>query len=173
MREFAGAHICQSIIAVTRGEAQTLRDLGFADVVVIGHWREVLPTPRPFADRAGMLFVGAIHQQDSPNHDALEWFVREVLPLVEKSLGWETRLTIACYVDPAVTLEAYRDHPRITLRGPVEDIAPLYDATASSSPRHAMRRASPTRFTRRRPTACRWWRASCCAGSWAGGTGAN
>ena len=29
-----------------------------------------------------------------------------------------------------------------------------------------MRRASPTRFTRRRPTACRWWRASCCAGSW-------
>ena len=95
MREFAGAHICQSIIAVTRGEAQTLRDLGFADVVVIGHWREVLPTPRPFADRAGMLFVGAIHQQDSPNHDALEWFVREVLPLVEKSLGWETRLTIA------------------------------------------------------------------------------
>ena len=42
--------------------------------------------------------------------------------------GWETRLTVAGYVDQAVSLDAYRDHPRITLRGAVEDIAPLYDA---------------------------------------------
>ena len=116
------------IIAVTPQEAQKLRDLGFPDVAVIGHWREAQPTPRAFADRAGMLFLGAIHQPDSPNRDALDWFVREVLPLVEQSLGWETRLTVAGYVDQAISLEAYRDHPRITLRGAVEDIAPLYDA---------------------------------------------
>ena len=58
--------------AITR----RLNELGFADVVVIGHWREAQATPRPFADRAGMLFLGAIHQQDSPNCDALAWFVR-------------------------------------------------------------------------------------------------
>jgi O-antigen biosynthesis protein len=95
---------------------------------VIGHWREVEPTPRSFAERAGMLFLGAIHRQDSPNHDALAWFVREVLPLVEQSLGWETRLTVAGYVDPSVSLAPYRDHPRITLRGAADDIVPLYDA---------------------------------------------
>jgi O-antigen biosynthesis protein len=128
MQEFANAHFCQRIIAVNLQEAQKLRDLGFADVVVIGHWREAQATPRAFADRAGMLFLGAIHQQDSPNRDALGWFVREVLPLVEQSLGWETRLTVAGYVDPAISLEEYRDHPRITLRGAVEDLAPLYDA---------------------------------------------
>ena len=118
----------RAIIAVTRGRHRSCVISGLPDVAVIGHWREAQPTPRAFADRAGMLFLGAIHQQDSPNHDALEWFVREVLPLVEQSLGWETRLTIAGYVDPAVSLEAYRDHPRITLRGAVEDVAPLYDA---------------------------------------------
>jgi GT2 family glycosyltransferase len=127
-REFANAHVCQRIIAVTSQEAQRLRDIGLPDVVVLGHCREAQPTPRAFADRAGMLFLGAMHQPDSPNRDALDWFVREVLPLVEQSLGWETRLTVAGYVDQAISLEVYRDHPRITLRGAVEDIAPLYDA---------------------------------------------
>ena len=75
-----------------------------------------------------MLFLGAIHQPDSPNLDALAWFVREVLPLVEQSLGWETRLTVAGYVDPSISLAAWREHPRITLRGTVEDIVPLYNA---------------------------------------------
>jgi GT2 family glycosyltransferase len=128
MREFANANVCQRIIAVSQSEAQKLRDLGFSDVAITGHWREAQPTPRRFADRAGMLFLGAMHQPDSPNHDALAWFVREVLPLVEQSLGWETRLTVAGYVDPAVSLEAHREHPRITLRGAVEDVASLCDA---------------------------------------------
>jgi GT2 family glycosyltransferase len=126
-QEFANAHLCQCIVAVSEHEAKTLRALGLANVVVIGHWREMQPTPRSFADRAGMLFLGAIHQEDSPNRDALEWFVREVLPLVEQSLGWETRLTVAGHVDPAVSLEAFHEHPRITLRGAVDDVVPLYD----------------------------------------------
>jgi glycosyltransferase involved in cell wall biosynthesis len=127
-QEFANAHLCQCIVAVSEHEARMLRALGLANVVVIGHWREVQPTPRPFADRAGMLFLGAIHQEDSPNRDALDWFAREVLPLVEQTLGWETRLTVAGHVDPAVSLEAFHEHPRITLRGAVDDVAPLYDA---------------------------------------------
>jgi glycosyltransferase involved in cell wall biosynthesis len=69
-----------------------------------------------------------MHEAQSPNHDALTWFVREVLPVVEQSLGWETRLTVAGYVAPAVSLQAFRDHPHITLRGMVDDVAPLYDA---------------------------------------------
>jgi glycosyltransferase involved in cell wall biosynthesis len=126
-QEFADAHLCQCIVAVSEHEAKTLRALGLANVVVIGHWREVQPTLRSFADRAGMLFLGAMHQQDSPNHDALEWFAREVLPMVEQSLGWETRLTVAGHVDPAVSLEAFHEHPRMTLRGAVDDVVPLYD----------------------------------------------
>jgi glycosyltransferase involved in cell wall biosynthesis len=127
MREFANAHLCQSIIAVNAQEARRLRELGFSEVVVIGHWRDAHPTPRGFADRAGMLFLAAMHEQDSPNRDALDWFVAGVLPLVEQSLGWETRLTVAGYVGPGVTFETHSDHPRITFRGPVEDVVPLYD----------------------------------------------
>jgi GT2 family glycosyltransferase/glycosyltransferase involved in cell wall biosynthesis len=128
MQEFANAHFCQSIIAVSSEEARKLRDLGFSDVAVIGHLREARPTPRTFAERSGMLFLGAMHDRDSPNYDALGWFVREVLPLVEEALGWETQLTVVGYTGEQVSLEQYNGHPRITLLGMVDDTEPLYNA---------------------------------------------
>jgi glycosyltransferase involved in cell wall biosynthesis len=125
-REFAQADICHTVVAVSEPEAATLRELGCPDVRVIGHMRRPSPTERPFARRSGMLFAGAIHRMDSPNYDSLCWFVDAVLPLVEKSLGWETRLTIAGYTAAGVDLDRFRGHPRITLRGAVADLEPLY-----------------------------------------------
>ena len=125
-REFASADLCRTVVAVSEAEAVTLRDLGCPDVRVIGHMRRVRPSDRPFKQRSGMLFAGAIHRMDSPNYDSLCWFVDEVLPLVEKSLGWETRLTIAGYTAADVNLDRFRGHPRITLRGSVADLEPLY-----------------------------------------------
>jgi glycosyltransferase involved in cell wall biosynthesis len=128
IREFSNAHSCQSIVAVNGAEAQRLRSLGIADVTVLGHLCRPQPTGRAFADRAGMLFVGAIHEADSPNYDSLLWFIREVLPIVEQSLGWETRLTVAGYLAADVSLDQFRDHPRVTLRGTVAELERLYDS---------------------------------------------
>jgi len=127
-QEFANAGRCQTVVAVNQAEAQVLRDLGCANVAVIGHVRELRPTSRPFDRRAGVLFVGAMHQPDSPNYDGLCWFVDEVLPLIERELRWETRLTVVGYTAPEVSLERFREHPRVTLRGMVADTAPLYDS---------------------------------------------
>lgn len=128
VQEFAGARHCQHVVAVNEAEARALRGLGLADITVIGHMRTPTPTPRPFDRRAGMLFVGAIHDTDSPNYDSLCWFVDAVLPLVERELRWQTRLTAAGYVAPEVSLDRFRSHPRVTLRGPVADLVPLYDS---------------------------------------------
>lgn len=122
------AQICQQAVAVTAAEAETLRAFGFPAVGVVGHMVEPRPTPRPFEQRSGLLFVGAIHKHDSPNFDSLIWFVDTVLPLIEAELKWETRLTIAGYTAPGVDLTRFGHHPRITLRGPVADLAPLYNA---------------------------------------------
>ena len=126
-RELAHAPLCERIIAVSESEATLLRGLGLPRVSVIGHLAEIHETSRPWRDRAGMLFVGAIHAMDSPNYDGLCWFVDEVLPLVEQALGWKTRLTIAGYTAPSVDLSRFASHARITLRGAVADLAPLYD----------------------------------------------
>jgi glycosyltransferase involved in cell wall biosynthesis len=122
------ADICRQVIAVTEAEAGTLRQHGFPKVSVIGHMIDPKPTARPFEQRSGMLFVGAIHKEDSPNFGSLVWFVDDVLPIIEAELKWETRLTIAGYLAPGVDLSRFAQHPRITLRGPVADLDPLYDA---------------------------------------------
>jgi glycosyltransferase involved in cell wall biosynthesis len=51
-----------------------------------------------------------------------------VLPQVEAALGWETRLTVAGDLGDGVSLDRFRDNQRITLRGMVPDLAPLYDS---------------------------------------------
>jgi glycosyltransferase involved in cell wall biosynthesis len=127
-REFANACICDAVIGVSLQESDKLRELELPHVVTIGHMRELKPTPRPFAARTGMLFVGAIHELDSPNYDGLCWLVDDVLPLIERSLGWETRLTVVGYTAEQVFLDRFRDHPRVTVRGAVVDTEPLYDA---------------------------------------------
>ena len=126
-RELANAALCERVIAVSESEAELLRGYGLPQVSVIGHMREIHETARPWKDRAGMLFVGAIHAMDAPNYDSLCWFVDEVLPLVEQELGWETRLTIVGYTAPSVDLSRFADHARITLRGSIADLEPVYN----------------------------------------------
>ncbi len=127
-QEFRNAGRCDAFVAVTEPEAETLRGLGLSPVSVIGHLRELSLTPRPYAERAGMLFVGAIHAMDSPNYDSLCWFIDEVLPLIEADLGWETRLTVIGHTAPGVSLDRFADHARVTLRGSVPDVRPAYDS---------------------------------------------
>jgi O-antigen biosynthesis protein len=126
--EFRNARLCRRLVAVNETEAATLRGLGLDPVSVIGHLREARPTLRPFSERAGLLFVGAIHEEGSPNHDGLCWFIDTVLPLVEHELGWQTRLTVVGYLAPGVSLDRYRDHPRVSLRGAVAETDGLYNS---------------------------------------------
>jgi GT2 family glycosyltransferase len=137
-QEFRLADGCEHVIAVSASEAEVLRDAGLTNVSVLGHQRPLDPTPRPFARRAGMLFLGAIHRMDSPNYDSLCWFVDEVLPLIETELGWRTRLTIAGFTGAEVRMDRFADHPRVTLRGEVANLAALYDQ------HHVL--IAPTRF---------------------------
>jgi glycosyltransferase involved in cell wall biosynthesis len=90
--------------------------------------RELQPTPRAFTARAGMLFVGAFHEMDSPNYDGLCWFVDQVLPLIEPVLRWETRLTVVGYSSEKVSLDRFHDHQRVTLLGTVAQTERLYDS---------------------------------------------
>jgi len=126
--EFHNARLCRRLVAVSEAEAATLRGLGFDAVSVIGHLCEARPTPRPFSERSGLLFLGAIHAEGSPNHDGLWWFIDAVLPLVEQELGWETRLTVVGYLAPGVGLDRYRDHPRVTLRDMVAETDGPYNS---------------------------------------------
>ena len=127
-QEFCHLDPTMNVVTVTPSEAAIIRRYHEGPITLLGHGIAPSPTSRPFEDRTGMLFVGAIHGMDHPNYDGLAWFIDEVLPLIERTLRWETRLTVAGYVAPGVSLDRFKGHPRVTLRGSVTDLAPLYDA---------------------------------------------
>ena len=137
-RELACAYFCQKIIAVNQPDAALVRQAGHSNVAVLGHMKQPTPTQSTWSQRHGLLFLGAIHDPGSPNHDSLEWFIREVLPRLDGRLPPEVRFTVAGFVRRGVDLSALGRHPRVDLLGPVEDLDALYD-------RHRVF-VAPTRF---------------------------
>jgi GT2 family glycosyltransferase len=124
--ELASAYFCQKIVAVNEHDAATIRTTGSRNVAILGHARVLTPTETPFEDRRGLLFLGAIHDQDSPNLDGLEWFAKHVLPILDKQLPEDADITIAGYVSRRIELSRLGQARRIVLVGQVEDLPSLY-----------------------------------------------
>ncbi|MDF3626221.1 glycosyltransferase [Brytella acorum] len=125
--EFECLLIATKIVAVSRHDADLLTNYGFTDVSVLGHVQSPRPTPKPWAERSDLLFVGAIHDRNSPNYDAVVWLATVLWPMLEKTLPDNVRLVIAGHLGPDVTFSAFPQTPRIIYRGEVDDLSALYD----------------------------------------------
>ncbi|HEY2384776.1 MAG TPA: glycosyltransferase [Terriglobia bacterium] len=121
--DLAGSADC--VVAVSRSDADEFRRYGSKRVHVIGHSLEPCPTPRPFADRHGFLFVGAIHEEASPNGDSMIWFLEQVLPRLREALGTDVPVTIAGVNKSERIRKACGAFVRIT--GHVPDLTEFYD----------------------------------------------
>jgi glycosyltransferase involved in cell wall biosynthesis len=119
------ARAASHVTAVSEQEAAVFRSRGCRSVSVLSQGYALSPTPRAHAARKDLLFVGALDEDRSPNADALMWFVREVFPIVTRSLSVSVRLIVAgrCAA-PQVRALAGLD---TILLGQVADLTPLYD----------------------------------------------
>jgi GT2 family glycosyltransferase len=126
--ELRHAYYCQCVVAASEGESALIRAAGFTDVHTLGHARAVSLTRRDWAERTGLLFVGALHDREAPNYDSLVWLVDQVLPHLDRLLLPDVRVTVAGYRAPRLDLGAIVHHPRIVIRNAEDDLAPLYDA---------------------------------------------
>jgi GT2 family glycosyltransferase len=125
MREEAAiARAADAVIAVSDSDRALFAEEGLPRVFTLGHAIAPAPTPRPFDERAGLLFVGAVHGDDDPNADALEWFAGSVLPLLRERLPAGTLR--AAGVNLSRRLAALRA-PGLELLGWVDDLTPQYD----------------------------------------------
>ena len=79
------ARVADSIISVSPREAGEFLNRGIESVHVLGHAHDVGETEPAFSGRTGFLFVGAIHETDTPNGDSILWFVKEILPRIRES----------------------------------------------------------------------------------------
>jgi GT2 family glycosyltransferase/glycosyltransferase involved in cell wall biosynthesis len=125
--EFAQAGVCRHVLATSRTEVDLLHSIELPKVSLLGTCREPVPTEKNFADRAGLLFVAGIHQQDSPNLDSLHWYVKEILPALAAEFDTAPVLHVAGYCAPGVDLSVFASNPLIRLHGPVADLTPLYN----------------------------------------------
>jgi glycosyltransferase involved in cell wall biosynthesis len=118
--------LADCVIAVSSSDAETFRKHGIENVRVVGHALQPCPTPRSFSERRGFLFVGAIHEEASPNGDSMIWFLEHVLPEIQAQLGPDIKVTIAG-VNNSKRIRQLAG-PSVSIAGHVPDLTSLYDA---------------------------------------------
>ncbi len=114
------------VVAVSEREKRLLEQAApefQGQVAVWGHPVEANPTPRPFAARRDLLFLGSFFAPHSPNLDALSYFVHEVLPHVTRRL--DCRLRVVGY--GAQEAVGHLASDRVQVVGYAEDLTPHYD----------------------------------------------
>jgi GT2 family glycosyltransferase len=125
--EFAAAKPARMILAVNQNEVDILRGAGFANAARLGTARAASPSPAPFTERNGLLFVAAIHQADSPNLDSLRWYQAQIQPALAALLGEAPLLHVVGYTEREIDLSEFTRNPCIRLHGAVDDLAPFYN----------------------------------------------
>jgi GT2 family glycosyltransferase len=124
--EVALSRMAHCVISVSAGEQRLFRDHGVEAVHLLGHKLQPKPTRSTFEERSEIIFLGAIHDENSPNADGVRWFATEVLPLLRKELGQNLRLR-AVGLNQAASIAAL-DGMSLDLTGPVEDLTPWFEA---------------------------------------------
>ena len=116
----------QVVATVSEKDRAVLKNHGIENVHVLGHALTPNPTVRDFKERSGFLFVGAVSEENSPNGDALLWFIREILPRIREAVGQQVSFTVAGIHN--VDLIRTADNEGVHILGRVEELTDLYDS---------------------------------------------
>jgi glycosyltransferase involved in cell wall biosynthesis len=71
--------------------------------------------------------VGAIHDENSPNSDAVQWFVKEIFPLIQTKHGGAAQLIIAG-INHSEKISGLAAE-QIEVRGYIEDLTEIYNTS--------------------------------------------
>jgi len=123
--EVSLAATADCVIAVSEMDRTTFRSRGIERVYLLGHALDTQPTANSFEQRSGFLFVGAIHDEMSPNGDSMIWFLTEIWPSIVAQLGSDVSLTIAG-INRSDSIRALAG-PNVQILGHLEDVSELYN----------------------------------------------
>ena len=102
------------------------------DVRVLSTIFEPRPTPRPFSERSGILFIGFFRHKPSSS-DAVLWFVHEVLPILDRQGLLTTFHVIGSDPPPGIRR---LDSKQVKIHGFVPNPNPLFDTCRLSVAPH-------------------------------------
>ena len=134
-KELDQARNAEKVISVSRMEADLYKHASYNNTVVLGHALQAEPGNKGFDERSGILFVGALRDEGSPNVDSLLWFVINVLPIIEQEIpDIELYVVGDCSAPSLKTIE----------RGNVQFLGRLDSITSTYNDRRLL--IAPTRF---------------------------
>jgi GT2 family glycosyltransferase len=120
------AAVADCVVSVSEAEKRAFERNGVERVRILGHSLSPEPLDRPFQQREGFLFVGAVHEEATPNGDSLVWFLEEVFPKIQEVLGTDATVTIAGFINSERIKQLATPSVRIT--GHLPDLTGLYAA---------------------------------------------
>lgn len=113
------------VIAVSPREAEMIKKMGkIEEVRVWGHALQVRKPSTGFHERSGVLFVGSFLGFDSPNEDAVLYFVKEIWPRVEGVLQCPLFVVGMAPPDSVKKLAG----PLVRVTGYVENLEQYYES---------------------------------------------
>ena len=122
-KELSLSDKASTVIAVSAAEEKLFRDYGHNRTVVLGHGirpKEYQATP---SNRNGLLFVGSLKHENSPNVDSVLWFSCNVFPLIEKEIPEiDLQIVGATGAQSLATVE----RQNIVFKGRLEEICDMY-----------------------------------------------
>ncbi len=122
-KELAVAKVCDVTLVVSPYEVEVLAKVApDVQVKVLSNIHEVYGCRKGFKERKDIMFIGGY--QHTPNVDAIEWFVAEIFPLIEKELP-DLKFHIVGSKAPKHIKAMAKEN--IIFRGFVEDIEPIMD----------------------------------------------
>ena len=92
-----------------------------AHVLVLSNIHDLMADGKPFAERAGLVFIGSF--QHPPNADAVLWYAREVLPRLRERLPGVPTYIVGSNVPPSIRAMAADD---FVVTGFVKDVDPYF-----------------------------------------------
>jgi len=122
--EVATTAVADCVVSVSDAEKRAFEAHGIERVHILGHMLVPAPVERAFEDRNGFLFVGAVHQEASPNGDSLIWFLEEIFPLIQNALGADVTFNIVGYNTSGSIRELAG--PSVRVNGLMQDLTKLY-----------------------------------------------
>jgi hypothetical protein len=95
VKEMALAKTANAVVSVSEPEANVLRANGQPNTFVIGHNYSWIPAPKSFEERSGMVILCSLHASNTPNYDALIWFLDYVLPKIKEKSKFDIPIHVA------------------------------------------------------------------------------
>lgn len=123
--ELSEAMGTSSVIAVSQREADYFQNAGHKNVHVVGHQATIYSDQPTLSERNGLLFVGALQDEGSPNVDSLHWFISFVLPVIRQKID---DITLTVVGDSSAPSLMSIEDEHIEFTGRVESIDHYFDA---------------------------------------------